>query len=147
MLVAPTAPEWRLHPDLMIIVNNRLNNDNDMLQENISGINRYRFLELLEKNDFTNWYITSLLKCRSVGYQNPTKKYLNVCSDWILEEQKRLNPKAVLYMGTLPVYIKKKIKIDYTSVGVGKVVESAKNEKAFVELLNKIKGDIRGDKL
>lgn len=147
MVLAPVSPEWRLHPDLMIIVNGRLNNENDLLQENISGINRVRLIELLEANEFKNWYITSLLKCRFYGYKNPTKKYLNTCSDWIVDEQSRLKPKATLFMGPLPVYIKKKIKIDYTSIGVGKVVESAKNEEDFIELLGQIRGNIRGSKL
>ena len=97
MLTSPVPPEWSGHPDLMIISSKAINDDNDLMQENITGLDRLRFLTLLKLAEFDNYFLTSVVKCKSNNKYS--KEEIATCIEWIYEEYTRLSPKKVILCG------------------------------------------------
>ena len=132
METSPVPPEWVGQPKVMFITDTLISMHHDFEQTPLIGINRIRFIQLIEKY-FTEWYITPLVKC-SPKNSTYTQADYKICTEWITEEIKRVKPKIIVGCGKVPKYIK----CDYETMSAARIIQSKKNEEAFEVILKEI---------
>jgi uracil-DNA glycosylase family 4 len=130
MDTSPVPPEWIGRPTIAFVIDNMLTSENDLMQEVIVGVNRTRFIQLIESSGIEDYYMTNLVKCvlKKPSY---SAAMIKICSEWIDHEFSLLKPKVVIACGKNA----RKIRADFYTEGVSRIVSSKKNEEKFLDLL------------
>lgn len=137
METSPVPPEWVGDPKVMFIIDTTISMTHDFAQTPLIGATRLRFTQLIEKY-FNQWYITPLIKCGPKNLTYTVGDY-KICTKWIEEEVKRLNPKFIVGCGSK---VEKYAKCDYYTMSPARITQSKKHEEIFSEMLLDIKGKI-----
>lgn len=130
MNTSPVPPEWVGHPKIAFVIDNVITSENDLMQEVIVGVNRTRFIQLIQSTGIDDYYLTNLVKC-AVNKPRYSANMIKVCSEWIDYEFNLLKPKVVIACGKNA----KKVRADFYTDGVSRIVSSKKNEQDFLDIL------------
>ena len=137
METSPVPPEWTGSPQVMFIIDVTISMDVDFAQTPLTGATRLRFIQLIEKY-FKQWYITPLIKCGPKNLTYSVGDY-KICTKWIEDEVKRLNPKFIVGCGSK---VEKYFKCNYYTMSPVRITQSQKHELLFEDLLMKIKENL-----
>jgi uracil-DNA glycosylase family 4 len=137
MLSSPISPEWVGSPKIMFVITPPVKEENDFFGESIVGLNRIRFLQLLEEASLSSYFITSLVKCKPIK-TTYTKKNIEDCKGWLVEEFNRLNPNHIVFCGKTPSSISSLFKKYTETHAINKIVSNRQNEQEFKDLISRI---------
>lgn len=130
METCPVPPEWTGHPILAVVVDSVITENNDFMQEVITGVNRKRFIQLLGEAGITDYYLTNLVKCKPNNGRY-TAANIKACKEWISYEFERLKPKLIVGCGKNTA----KIFAHHYFPSVNTIVSSRKSEEEFIDKL------------
>jgi len=138
METSPIPPEYKESPNIMFIVDTTMNMYNDFEQTPLVKEVRIRFKQIIEKY-FSNWYITTLVKCCPENKSYKTSDYKTCVKSCLLDEINIVRPKLKIGCGAK---VSKYVECDYYTLSPHRIIQSSKNEKMFENILLEAKNKL-----